>query len=531
MLGHVDSGKTSLAKILSSVSSTAAFDKNPQSKERGITLDLGFSSFQVEADIGQVKESFDKIQYTLVDCPGHASLIRTIIGGAQIIDLMILVVDVTKGIQTQTAECLIIGEIICPKILVVLNKIDLLPEAKRQLSIEKMSRKILKTLEGTKFKESAKVVAVAANPGGDESSDKHLGIDNLIKVLKEQTYCPQRSSDGPFVFSVDHCFSIRGQGTVMTGTVLSGCVSVNDNIEIANLQMTRKVKSMQMFRRAVTGLVQGDRGALCVTQFDPKSLERGVACSPPQSMQFYCACVVRLAKIRYFPGAVRSKSKLHVTAGHSTVTCKLTLFTSSHAVDGDKLDLDEEYRYSEELGIEGESYALLEFDKPMLMMEKSLMIGSKLDADVNTTKCRLAFKAQMLLGIKEKDYHTTILPRLKVYKTKVREGIVERMHDDYTVICRNLMKKETNMEVFANLKAELSTGEHGLIEGSFGQSGKTKVRIPNGLSEATRQVLAARKKKGKICSASSANQSLETIKVVINFKRFIFDPTKSIKQT
>lgn len=116
--------------------------------------------------------------------------------------------------------------------------------------------------------------------------------------------------------------------------------------------MTRKVKSMQMFRRAVTSLAQGDRGALCVTQFDPNTLERGVACSPSHTMQFYCACLVRLAKIRYFSAAVRSKSKLHVTAGHSTVTCKLTLFTSSRDVDGgdDKFDLDEEYRYSEELG-------------------------------------------------------------------------------------------------------------------------------------------------------------------------------------
>ena len=107
ILGHVDSGKTSLAKQLSTTSSTACFDKNPQSKERGITLDLGFSSF--------TSSLRPNLQYTLVDCPGHASLIRTIIGGAQIIDLMILVVDMTKGIQTQTAECLILGEILCPK--------------------------------------------------------------------------------------------------------------------------------------------------------------------------------------------------------------------------------------------------------------------------------------------------------------------------------------------------------------------------------------------------------------------------------
>lgn len=82
VLGHIDSGKTSLAKALSTVASTASFDKNPQSRERGITLDLGFSSFTVEApDHIKKGSNYDKLQFTLVDCPGHASLIRTIIGG------------------------------------------------------------------------------------------------------------------------------------------------------------------------------------------------------------------------------------------------------------------------------------------------------------------------------------------------------------------------------------------------------------------------------------------------------------------
>ena len=86
---------------LSTQLSTAALDKNPQSKERGITLDLGFSSFSLPLPESLAALQADRLQFTLVDCPGHASLIRTVIGGAQIIDLMVLVVDVTKGIQAR----------------------------------------------------------------------------------------------------------------------------------------------------------------------------------------------------------------------------------------------------------------------------------------------------------------------------------------------------------------------------------------------------------------------------------------------
>ena len=111
---------------LSTTLSTAALDKHPQSKARGITLDLGFSSFVVPMP-NEYRNSYyptyDDVQFTLVDCPGHASLVKTVVGGAQIIDMMILLVDVTKGIQTQTAECIVIGEITTDKLVVVLNKV------------------------------------------------------------------------------------------------------------------------------------------------------------------------------------------------------------------------------------------------------------------------------------------------------------------------------------------------------------------------------------------------------------------------
>ena len=104
ILGHIDSGKTSLARAISTAFSTASLDKAPQSASRGITLDLGFSSFLADFpdDVDEeTRATYDGAQFTLVDCPGHASLIKTVLGGASIIDMMILVVDANKGVQTQ----------------------------------------------------------------------------------------------------------------------------------------------------------------------------------------------------------------------------------------------------------------------------------------------------------------------------------------------------------------------------------------------------------------------------------------------
>ncbi|KAM3622322.1 uncharacterized protein V6R79_023163 [Siganus canaliculatus] len=564
VLGHVDSGKTSLARALSSTASTAAFDKNPQSRERGITLDLGFSSFMVDLpdhlrdSAGQ--QQYDSLQFTLVDCPGHASLIRTIIGGAQIIDLMMLVVDVVKGLQTQTAECLLIGELTCPRMVVVLNKTDLLPPNKRQSAIEKMTKRLHKTLENTRFKECP-VIAVAAKPGGPEAPDTEepQGVPELIELLKKQTYLPRRDPEGDLLMAVDHCFSIRGQGTVMTGTILQGSMAINDTVEIPALKVTKKIKSVQMFRKPVSGAMQGDRVGVCVTQFDPKLLERGVICTPGSLRTLYAA-VISVRKIGYFKGSLSTRAKFHITVGHETVMAKVTFFglppvsaSDSKPPSSEPCSLEtpftfeKEYFYQDEYvtgqgeatsGPDAEQWALLEFERPVTCPSLCLVIGSKLDTDIHANACRLAFQGRLLEGFEDKGYTETALPRLRIYKTKHKEGQVERVADDYTVIGRNLFKKETNLQLFVGLKVTLSTGETGVIDGGFGQSGKFKIRVPEGLSAETKQLLSSTaKKKGKGGSKGGAANEEEPkadsqpISIQLHFKRYVFDPHKKMVQS
>ncbi|KYO03432.1 selenocysteine-specific elongation factor selB- like protein [Plasmodium reichenowi] len=250
VLGHVDSGKTSLCKCLSEVLSTCALDKHKESKERGITIDLGFSSFYIKKKIKKNynvnhkrevqtnlpndqttdqnepflyckrKEKndlhnirYDKtnieynekqnyydytnskhpsnniyfydeeiIQICLVDCPGHHSLLKSIIMGSEITDIILLVIDVNKGIQKQTIECLVLCKIINCDIIIVLNKIDLIPLHLREKKINLMKKKIQEAFYKFKSLQSLNyhIVSISANVKGKDNKDVEGDPPNLL---------------------------------------------------------------------------------------------------------------------------------------------------------------------------------------------------------------------------------------------------------------------------------------------------------------------------------------------------------------
>ena len=394
IMGHVDSGKTSLARALSTIVSTAGLDKHPQSQERGITLDLGFSSFQVPLPdhIREAAQQYQQLQFTLVDCPGHASLIRTIIGGAQIIDLMMLVIDVTKGVQTQTAECLVVGEILMNHLIVVLNKTDMIPPDERDAKIAKTKAGLAKVFAGTKFKDPV-MIPVSAT-GGSADPPAPVGLTELIDALRAAVYLPPRNPDGALLLSVDHCFPIKGKGTVLTGTVLRGTIKVNDDIELPEFKVTKKVKSMQMFRKSVAKASQGDRVAALVTQLDADKIERAIVCAPG-SIPTFSAAVIRVERVRFFKGACPSKRKFHMTVGHTTVMATANFFVlppapgvaAGGALEAGPgkgretaLDLERDYLLADELlptgkdAPVGSQWAIVVLEKPVTAPLDSLLI-------------------------------------------------------------------------------------------------------------------------------------------------------------
>ena len=328
-----------------------------------MTLDLGFSCFfmdlpdRLREQVTQQQsksalsnadaEKLKYLQMTLVDCPGHASLIRTIIGGAQIIDVVLLVVDAYKGWQAQTTECLVLAELTAPHLVVALNKIDMFPEAEREQRLEEAKTKVRERLrQSRKFSpDNVPMIGVSACAGGEKVAavggddttssisnihdlvkQQTINVDKLIDLLKTTIPAPRRHlvfeneakpGGGNFYFAIDHCFPIKGMGTVLTGTCLNGSIKVNDLIEFPSLgNLQRKIKSMQMFKRKTTRIQQGDRAGICISNFDADSLERGI-CASPGSVKWVSGAIALVRKIvpHYKGATLKNKSKYHVS-GH-----------------------------------------------------------------------------------------------------------------------------------------------------------------------------------------------------------------------
>lgn len=184
-----------------------------------------------------------------------------------------------------------------------------------------------------------------------------------------------------------------------------------------------------------------------------------------------------------------------------------------------------EYKFEPELSPEVTTedpiyYALLEFDKPVLAYDDALVIASKLDIDVNSNTCRLAFWGKLLINNSslDKEYINTFLPKLKVFKTKERSGTIQRYVNEQELIAADLFKKETNRQIFLNMKVELSTSEIGYIESLFGQTSKVKLRFPEGLLPTTVEKL------------KNFKSNLEPLTVKMSFKKYIFDKNHKMVQ-
>ena len=478
IVGHVDSGKTSLARALSTHLSTSSLDKAPQSQQRGITLDLGFSAFYLSPPphIAAQSPHYQLVQYTLVDCPGHSSLLRSIIGGSSIIDCMLLVIDAQRGIQPQTAECLVLGEILVRRLVVCANKCDLLPSDEQR---QKLERGLRQTFKSTKFGADLPIVFIS-------SAGSAPSIAPLLAALSSADLSPpQRSIDAPLYLPVDHSFSIKGQGLVLTGTVLTGRVVVGDSVYLPTLRQSRKVKSLQCFHTSVQSAVAGERVAVCVSGLEGEKVERGLLCAP-NAVEEAVRVVVWAEKVRFYKAEVRNGQSLHISVGHETLMASCTFFASSTAPSPSStaptsFDLSQPYLLLPSLPTTP-CYVLLTFSQPVFLPShlRLPLIASHLNANYTGKSCRLAFSAHQLLVLPPPTSPPSPAPTgLRLYKDKRKEGVVDRVQPSGEWIGRGMFEaaEEVGRYVGMRLGVEGVEGVSAVIEGGFAKGGKFRIRV------------------------------------------------------
>lgn len=292
LFGHVDHGKTMLARQLTEKPSTAALDKAPDSARRGMTLDMGFSAF-----------TLSKYLVTLVDLPGHFRLVRHVVAGANIIDAAVLVVAADLGLQVQSVEHFsIIKNIGIKDLVVALNKVDAVSPER----IDEVKKKVLLLLKGTPY-ERAMIVEVSGLTG--------KGIDELKIALQDSLSPPIRQWNGPFKMPIDHAFTIAGVGTVLTGTIHRGKVKVKDIIEIKPIDKKGQVRSLRSFGEDKEEATAGERVGVAVKDLKPDSAHRGYVAVSPGSIGSTCRVITELELEKYYLRSLKPYSDVDVFVG------------------------------------------------------------------------------------------------------------------------------------------------------------------------------------------------------------------------
>ncbi len=258
--GHIDHGKTSLIKALTNED----LDRLKEEKERGITIELGFGSLSLSTR--------DRIG--IVDVPGHEKFIRRMVAGAGGIDIVMLVVAADDGVMPQTKEHLDICQLLGIRYgLVALTKIDLVDEE----WLEMVKEDVADLVKGT-FLQGAPTIPVSAVTGE--------GLPALLAAI--ELLIPKvapRTTDGPCFLPIDRIFTMKGFGTVVTGTLISGVARIGETLEILPQKIRAKVRGLQVHGKAVESSVAGQRTAINLQGIEKRGLERGEVLAHPDALE------------------------------------------------------------------------------------------------------------------------------------------------------------------------------------------------------------------------------------------------------
>jgi len=290
-IGHVDHGKTTLTaamtmvlgkKGLSEVRTFDSIDNAPEERERGITIATAHVEYATE-----------NRHYAHVDCPGHADYVKNMITGAAQMDGAILVVAATDGPMPQTREHILLArQVGVPRIVVFMNKVDMVDDPELLDLVELEVRDLLKQYEfpGDDIPvirgSALKAMEAALKPEVSPDDEIFKPIMELMDAVDNYIPLPERDTDKPFLMPVEDVFSITGRGTVGTGRVERGTIKVGDNVEVIGLGAHKKTVAtgIEMFRKLLDDARAGDNVGLLLRGVEKDDLERGMVVAKPGSI-------------------------------------------------------------------------------------------------------------------------------------------------------------------------------------------------------------------------------------------------------
>ena len=280
-IGHVDHGKTTLTAAISSVLASqglaqtrdfSSIDNAPEEKERGITINTSHIEYETT-----------NRHYAHVDCPGHADYVKNMVTGAAQMDGAILVVAATDGPMPQTREHILLGrQVGIPRIVVFMNKVDLVDDAELLELVEMEIRELLSFYDYDG--DNAPVVQGSALGALNGEPEWVAKVDELMDAVDTYIELPPRDTDKPFLMSIEDVFTIQGRGTVATGRIEAGVINSGDPVDILGMgadNLSSTVTGVEMFRKILDRGEAGDNVGLLLRGIDKSDIKRGmVICKP-----------------------------------------------------------------------------------------------------------------------------------------------------------------------------------------------------------------------------------------------------------
>jgi selenocysteine-specific elongation factor len=310
--GHIDHGKTSLIKALTNIDT----DRLKEEKERGITIDLGFAFLNLGPEI----------QLGIIDVPGHERFVKNMLAGVGGIDLVMLVIAADEGVMPQTREHLAICELLRVREgLVALTKTDMVEPDWLDLVQEDTAE----FLDGT-FLAGKPIVPVSSKTGA--------GLSTLVETL--HNVCAQltpKSTTGATRLPIDRVFSMRGFGTVVTGTLFSGTLRLEDRVDIQPRGVTARVRGLQVHNHSVTDAIAGQRTAVNLQGLEKADIQRGDVLVTPGRYPATYMLDVTLTVLKDAPRPLKHRAQVRFHIGTSEIMGRVILLDRNEVKPGEEV--------------------------------------------------------------------------------------------------------------------------------------------------------------------------------------------------